>query len=154
VPVVVYRSRLRGSLVEDGAFKPGARTGLRIVGGLILLAGLVPLVRGGAPAILGTTAAGQVAEIRDHPRSGRVYDYEARIRFTDDQGRPVEVWRSFRHRTTPLAVGDPVTVAYFRGAPEGAQPDDRRAYWATGVTPAFLGALLLAVSFAGRRGQA
>jgi hypothetical protein len=149
---VYVRSQLSGTLVKDGAFRPGVRQGLRIVAAILLSSGAVQLVRGGGPGVLGTTAEGRVVELRQDTGS-RSRDYSALIRFTAEDGSAIEVWRRFTRRTRSarrLEVGDPVTVAYFRGSPAGAQAQDDRADWWGGVILLFVGALLIGVSFADR----
>jgi hypothetical protein len=136
----------------DGSLNKRVRGGLRVAGVALIVIGAVPLVRGGGPALLGVKAAGRVVEVRDRAARGRGHHYDAVIAFPAEDGRAVQVTRPFRHRRSrPLSNGDAVTVAYLRGSPESAQAQDGRAEWAAGMTPAFLGILLAAVSFAGRR---
>ena len=147
---------MSGTLVKDGAFRPGVAPVLRVIGIVLLASGGVALARGGGPGMLGVTAPGQVVEVGDDDSKSAVpRSYDARIRFTAGDGRMVEVSRRFRHprrrSSRRLAVGDRVTVGYFPSAPEKAEAHDSRAAWAGGTVPALVGALLTAVSFAGRR---
>ena len=150
---LVLHGRLSGAWVDaDGSLNARVRGVLRAAALALTLMGAVPLVRGGGPALFGVNANGRVVEVRDRAPRGRGHHYDAVIAFASEDGRAVQVKRPFRHRRSrPLSPGDAVAVAYLRGSPDGAQARDHRAEWAGGVTPAFVGLLLGAVSFAGRR---
>jgi len=151
------KSRLSGAWVKDGKLLPQARSLLRVSGLFVMVLGVLPLSGGVSAHLFGVKAVGRVVEIRDTADAGpnrRIY--AAVIDFADDQGRTVRVTRRFqagRHqRARRLAVGDDVTVAFFRGAAERAQVQDTRAEWMGGWTALFVGALLFAVSFARTQG--
>jgi hypothetical protein len=153
---VETHSGLSGSWVrKDGTLDPRARYGLRLAGLALLLMGVVPLVKGVVPAVFGVKAEGQVVEIVEYPqRRGRRYD--AVIEFVAADGRAVRIRRLFQHpvsrRTSVLAVGDRVSVAYLRDREEEAEVQDHRTGWAGGgLTPVLLGIIFAAVSFVGRR---
>lgn len=148
-----FRSRLSGAWVKDGKLLPQARSLLRVSGLFVIAVGVLTLSAGLPADLFGVKAVGRVVEVFDTADAGpnrRVY--AGVVEFADDQGRTVRVTRRFRagryQRARRLAVGDSVTVAFFRSAAEQAQVQDARAEWMGGWTALLVGALLFAVSFA------
>ena len=145
---------LSGTLTKDGRLTPGAARVFWIAGLLLLLGGIWI----GAPVwwLMATGARAQavvlrVADPTDAAAPNR--SYVATLEFDAGGGNPARVERLLQRARygSDLAEGDAVGVAFPKGQPARAQVLSSRTPWAGGFTAIFVGALLIGVTFAGRR---
>jgi hypothetical protein len=145
---------LSGSLTKDGRIRPAAARVLRIAGVLLALGGTWT----GAPVwwlmLTGERASAKVVAVADATDAAALRrDYVVTLEFDDGGGRPARIERTLRRpaKGSRLREGTAVTVAFPKGRPAQASVLHGQATWAGGYTAILVGALLFAVTFAGRR---